>query len=141
MAQVTMDSKEYLELVDKARRLEKIEKAMVEGVHITLDPERAYSKFHIATTTVFTAEAKALVVERVIDEIKDVTWLMDHLEEENKHFLNLVGGCITSHWDDKPEHDELDLFTNKAFKKAWDEAVKRREASEAISQSLLEEEE
>ena len=39
MAQVTMDSKEYLEMVEKIRHLEQVEKDMLNNVEVELNLE------------------------------------------------------------------------------------------------------
>ena len=141
MAQVTMDSKEYLELVDKARKLDSIEQAMVEGVQIKVDQESAYSKFHMEVMPTFTAEAHERIIGQVVDAIKGENWLVDYLYQDNKHFLNVARGSITYNWNEQAEQGEVDLLKNKEFKKVWDEARKRAESSEALDQEMLEEEE
>ena len=67
--------------------------------------------------------------------------VMDHLFEENKHFLNLNSGYISSNWDDMPREHDVDLFTDKTFKAAWDKAKQREEAAEAVDAELMNKEE
>lgn len=141
MAQVTMDGKEYLELIAKARKLEQIEQEMVKNVQIALDPESTYRKFNVSITPVFTDKARNSVISRVVDEIKDQQWLIDFLFEENRHFLNMKDGYISYNWDDKPEPWEVDLCTDKAFKAAWDAAAERAKKAEEIDQEFMEEDE
>ena len=134
MAQVTMTSQEYLELIEKVRRLEQLEQDIVNGVDITLNPEGAFNKYSIQMDTVMTRETEKRVVRKIIDTIKKVDYVMDELVGENQHFFNPHNSYISSHWDDKPELGDIDLLTDKEFKAAW-EAAKAR-----LAESITEEE-
>lgn len=131
MAQVTMDSKEYLELVDKVRKLERVEQEMLDKVVIHMDQESEWNKCQIHITPVFTPEVEEAIITRVVDELKDKDWMMDYLIKDNRHFLNITGGNLTYNWNEQAEQGEVDLFKNKEFKKAWDAAKKRAEETVA----------
>lgn len=125
MAQVTMTSQEYLELIEKVRRLEQLEQDIVDGVKVELNPEGIYSKYSIHVETVMTANARRQVVRKIVDVIKSEDYVMDNLVSENQHFFSPDYGHINSHWDDIAEPGETDLLTDKAFKVAWDAAQAR----------------
>ena len=127
MAQVTMTSQEYLEMVEKIRRLEQLEKEAVDGVEITLDPEGRYGKYSIHVRTAITDKMVSGMVSKIVDSIKDADYVMDELVGENRHFLDLQRGVITYNWNDQPEEDEVDLLKDKNFKAAWDRALARME--------------
>lgn len=141
MAQVTMESKEYLEMVDAVRRLEQLEKDTLDNVEVELHLESSYCKCNIEIIPTFTAKMQRQVVSKIVEVIAAESIVMDHLFEENRHFLNIKGGYINSHWDDEPKEHEVDLFTDKTFKVAWDMAKKRAEESDAIDAELMNEEE
>ena len=141
MAQVTMTSQEYLEMVDAMRRLEQVEKDMLDNVEVKVDLKSSYSKCNISIVPTFTAKAQKQVVSKVVGVIAVEPVVMDHLFEENKHFLNIDSGYVISNWDDEPREHEVDLFTDKTFKAAWDKAKQRAEAAEAIDAELMDEEE
>ena len=141
MAQVTMTSQEYLEMVDAMRRLEQVEKDMLGNVEVKLNLESSYSKCSIDIRPTFTAKVQKQVVSKVVGVIAVEPVVMDQLFEENKHFLNMDSGYVSSNWDDEPREHEVDLFTDKTFKAAWDEAKQRAEAAEAINAELMDEEE
>lgn len=128
MAQVTMDSKEYLEFVDKARQLEALKSRMVDGCKISVDLERSWSPVNVTFQPIFPQDTLNQIVELVADAIIAVPEVVSRLVAENAHFLSLSEGNITSHWNDTPEHDEVDLLLNKKFKAAWEEA----EQAEAV---------
>ena len=128
MAQVTMTSQEYLEMVDAMRRLEQVEKDMLDNVEVELNLESNYNKCSIEIVPTFTAKIQKQIVSKIAGVITAEPVVMDHLFEENKHFLSIKSGYISSNWDDEPGEHEVDLFTDKTFKAAWDKAKQRAEA-------------
>lgn len=141
MAQVTMTSQEYLEMVEAIRRLEQLEKDMLDNVEVEVDLESSYNKCSIEIVPTFTAKVQKQVISKIVGVIAAEPIVMDHLFEENKHFLNLNSGYISSNWDDMPREHEVDLFTDKTFKAAWDKAKQREEAAEAVDAELMNKEE
>ena len=141
MAQVTMTSQEYLEMVEAIRRLEQLEKDMLDNVEVEVDLESSYNKCSIEIVPTFTAKVQKQVISKIVGAIAAEPIVMDHLFEENKHFLNLNSGYISSNWDDMPREHEVDLFTDKTFKAAWDKAKQREEAAEAVDAELMNKEE
>ena len=141
MAQVTMTSQEYLEMVDKVRSLEQLEKDMLDNVEVELNLESMYSKCSIEIVPTFTAKIQKRIISKIVGVIAAEPVVMDHLFAENKHFLNIKSGYISYNWDDEPGKHEVDLFTDKAFKAAWDKAKQREEAAEAVDAELMDEEE
>lgn len=141
MAQVTMTSQEYLEMVDTVRRLEQLEKDMLNNVEVEVNLKGSYNKCSIEIVPTFTAKVQKQVIDKIVRVIAAEPIVMDHLFEENKHFLNLNSGYISNNWDDMPREHEVDLFTDKTFKAAWDRAKRRAEESEEIDAELIDEEE
>lgn len=141
MAQVTMTSQEYLDMIDAVRRLEQVEKDMLDNVEIELNLESMYNKCSIEIVPTFTTKIQKQVVSKIVGVITAEPIVMDHLFKENRHFLNISSGYIGSNWDDEPKKHEVDLFTDKVFKAAWDKAKQREEAAEEIDAELMNEEE
>ena len=141
MAQVTMTSQEYLEMVDAVRRLEQVEKDMLDNVEVEVDLVSSWDKCSIEIVPTFTAKAQKQVIDKIVGVITAEPIVMDHLFEENKHFLNTKRGYISSNWNDEPGEHEVDLFTDKTFKAAWDKAKQREAAAEAVDAKLMDKEE
>ena len=141
MAQVTMTSQEYLEMVDAIRRLEQVEKDMLDNVEVELNLESNYNKVSIEIVPTFTAKMQKRVISKIVEVITTEPSVMDHLFEEDMHFLNLNSGYISNNWDNMPREHEVDLFTDKTFKAAWDKAKQRAEEAEAVDAELMDEEE
>lgn len=140
MAQVTMTSQEYLEMVNAVKCLEQLEKDMLDNVEVELDLESKYNKCRIEIIPAFTAKMQRQVISKIVGVIAAEPIVMDHLFEENKHVLNIESGHISYNWDDKLEKHEVDLFTDKTFKAAWDKAKQRAEESDAIDAEPMNEE-
>ena len=141
MAQVTMTSQEYLEMVDAVRRLEQLEKDMLDNVEVELNLESSYNKCIIEIVPTFTAKIQKQIVSKIVGVITAEPVVMDHLFEENEHFLNIKSGYIRSNWNDVPGEHEVDLLTDKVFKAAWDKAKQRAEEAEAVDTELMDKEE
>ena len=144
MAQVTMDSKEYLEMVEKIRHLEQVEKDMLNNVEVMINLKSSYNKCSINITPTFTAKIQKQVVSKIVETIIEEPIVMDHLFKENSHYLNLKSGYIGSNWYNESRGYEVDLFTDKAFEAAWDKAKQRAEAAEVkceIVEKCIDEEE
>ena len=141
MAQVTMTSQEYLEMVDAIRRLEQVEKDMLDNVEVESNLKSSYNKVRIEIVPTFTAKMQKRVISKIVEVITTEPSVMDHLFEEDMHFLNLNSGYISNNWDNMPREHEVDLFTDKTFKAAWDKAKQREEAAEAVDAELMNKEE
>lgn len=141
MAQVTMTSQEYLDMVDAVRRLEQVEKDMLDNVEIELNPESIYNKCRIEIVPTLTTKIQKQIISKIVGVITAEPIVMDHLFKENRHFLHIISGFIGSNWDDEPKKNEVDLFTDKVFKAAWDKAKQRAEETEEIDAELMNEEE
>ena len=141
MAQVTMTSQEYLEMVDAIRRLEQVEKDMLDNVKVELNLESNYNKVSIEIVPTFTVKSQKQMISKIVGVITAEPIVMDHLFMENKHFLSIKDGYICSNWGDEPGEHEVDLFTDKVFKAAWDKAKQREEAAEAVDAELMDKEE
>lgn len=130
MAQVTMDSKEYLVLIDKERQLDVLKSRMVDEVEIKVDMEDSWGcGVHISYHTVIPQDTMDQIVERITDAVLAEPRAIARLVEDNTHFLNISSGSINSHWDDLPAEDEVDLLQNREFRTAW-EAVKQEKEQE-----------
>ena len=82
MAQVTMTSQEYLEMVDAVRRLEQIEKDMLDNVEVELNLESSYNKCSIEIVPTFTAKIQKQIVSKIVGVITAEPIVMDHLFED-----------------------------------------------------------
>lgn len=130
MAQVTMDSKEYLVLIDKERQLDVLKSRMVDELEITVNMEESWGcGVHISFHPIIPQDTMDQIVERLTDTVVRNPEAMSRLVVNDAHFLNILSGRITSHWDDQPADGEVDLLQNREFRTAW-EAVKQKKEQE-----------
>lgn len=135
MAQVSMSSSEYLELVDMQRELAQLKQEQLTGVEIEVDEESSWNKFRINITPVLAREVRKQVIQEVIAAVVQSKVIMKDLVGDNKHFLDLKRGSITYNWNDEPEDGQVDLLQDKTFKAAF-EAAKRaaEEGTDEVSE-------
>ena len=130
MAQVTMDSKEYLVLIDKEKQLDVLKSRMVDELEIKVDMSDSWGcGVYISFHPIIPQDTMDQITERVTDTVVAEPEAMSRLVENNAHFLNILSGRIVSHWDDQPAEDEVDLLQNKKFRTAW-EATKQEKEQE-----------
>lgn len=130
MAQVTMDSKEYLVLIDKERQLDILKSRMVDELEITVDMDDYWNcGVRISFHPIIPQDTMDQIVERLTDTVVHNPEVMSRLVGNDAHFLNILSGRFTSHWDDQPADDEVNLLQNKKFRAAW-EATKQKEEQE-----------
>lgn len=130
MAQVTMDSKEYLVLIDKTRQLDVLKSRMVDELEIKVNMSDPWDcGVHITFHPIIPQDTMDQIVERITDAVLAEPRAIARLVENNTHFLNISSGYINSHWDDQPADDEVDLLQNREFRTAW-EAVKQEKEQE-----------
>lgn len=128
MAQVTMDSKEYLVLIDKQRQLDTLKSRMVDEMEIKVDTSDHWGcGVHISFHPIIPQDTMDQITERITDTLVAEPEAMARLVDDDTHFLNILSGYITSHWDDQPAEDEVDLLQNKKFRTAWEATKKEKE--------------
>ena len=131
MAQVTMDSKEYLGLVDKSRQLDIWKAQMVDTIEVEIDPNSTYRPCRVNFRPVMPLDTQFQIVELVVDQILAADpALLKHLVSKEEHFLHLHTGHISSNWHNEPGEDEVDLLKNKKFRVAWDNMQKQLDEEE-----------
>lgn len=127
MANVTMTSVEYLELVDYARDLEQLKRDMIDNVKIEIRPYSTYCRYGLDIIPTFTEDMKRAVCRKIAKVIIEDTEIMDTLYKTDSHYVDLSNNLITYCWGMRDKKNFLDLFTDASFKIAWDKAKCRAE--------------
>ena len=128
MAQITMDSKEYLELVDKSRAWDTLNARLVEETVVDINEDH-YNGYHIDLPFSIPEEIKKSIARKVVEELVQSDDVMKKLVADSTTMLNLRSGYIDRNWGyNKPE--EVDLMKFPEFKVKY----------EAIEADLKEEE-
>ena len=140
MANVTMTSVEYLELVDYARDLEQLKRDMIDNVVIEIRPDNTYRKYSLDITPTFTEDMKRAVCRKIAKAIIDNTEIMDTLYKNDSHYVDLANSLITYCWDGQDKKNFLDLCVDASFKIAWDKAERRAKEAKAKAEEEAKEE-
>lgn len=114
MAQVTMDSKEYIELLDKARAWDRLHDKAVEDTVIQLGEDH-YRGYHIEIANVLTDKAKLGIAKKVAEAVLTSDSLMRSLVAERTTVLDVKSGYIGHSWN-RDNETEVDLMKIPEFK-------------------------
>lgn len=118
MAQVTMDSKEYIELLDKSRAWDNFKKQVVEDTKVELTGEM-YGGYHITRPLGIPEESKMTIAQKVAEVLIQSDDVMKKLVENKEVVLDLRSGYLGINWGtQKP--DEVDMLKIPAFKKKYE---------------------
>ena len=118
MAQVTMDSKEYLELIAAQRELEQIKRDMVAGFEFKYDAD-AYQKFRSAFKHVIPKAVQDAIVNKVIDVCVKTPELMQECHAENLTCFDLESMQLSRNWNFSQDKYSVDLLEYPDFQVAY----------------------
>lgn len=118
MAQVTMDSKEYIELLDKARAWDNFKKQVVEDTVVELNAD-SYGGYHITLPLGIPDEVKMDVARKTAEVLVQSDEVMTKLVRESETVLDLASGYVSRNWGThKP--GEVNLLQVPEFKKKYE---------------------
>lgn len=126
MAQVTMDIKEYIELLDKARAWDDMCNKIVAETEIRVG-EDYHSGYRIEMAFVMPEKTKMAVARKVAAAVASSEHAMKHLVEAGYTMLDLVSGYIGRDWGENKEQ-EVNLLKFPEFKARYEELKAEQEA-------------
>lgn len=132
MAQVTMDSKEYLEMITQIRELEQLKRDLIEGFTFDYN-EDSYSGYTCSYKNVIPVDVRKAIVAKVVQTCVSNTELMQTLCVEQRVVFDLSTMTMVRDWGYNEEH-YIGLLNYPEFKKAY------QAACEAVEQKYEEEE-
>lgn len=117
MAQVTMDSKEYLELIATQRELEQIKKDMVAGFSFKYDAD-SYQNYRCKFGLVIPEDVKERIIAKVLNECINTPEMMQACWQNNLTVFNLSTMQLSMHWSSMESY-EVDLMEYPDFQVAY----------------------
>lgn len=119
MAKVEMSGFEYMELVDKARKLDSLKQELVDAVEVQIAGEnsqyvRAYYQFK------YPAEVLETIRDQVAEQIAQDEQAVKYLYENESPCLVVMSGYFTCDWGNAADSNTVDLRENRKFKQVWD---------------------
>lgn len=128
MAQVTMDSKEYLELIAMQRELEQIKKDMVAGFSFKYDAD-SYQNYRCKFDLIIPDGVKEQIISKVIHTCVNTPEMMQACWQNNLTVFNLSTMQLSMHWSSMEDY-EVDLMEYQDFQIAFNKYVELNIAEE-----------
>ena len=131
MAKVEMTGYEYMELADKARKLDVLKQDLVDAVTVEIEHDDEDDKVSVRAYHNFTYPDELLrqirdnVAEQLARDPKAVKCLYD----DNSPCLVVSSGYFTRDWGTSNDKNTVDLRENANFRKVW-QACKQEEEEE-----------
>lgn len=132
MAKVEMTGYEYMELMDKARKLDALKQDLVDAVTVKIEHDdeddkvsvRAYYDF--AYPDELLRQIRDNAAEQIAKEPKAVKYLYDN----NSPCLVVSSGYFTRDWGTSNDKNAVDLRENANFRKVWQACEQEEEEEE-----------
>lgn len=140
MAQVSMDAREYNELMRKAEAYDELVKQLGDNLEVSFDNSTKWRPVGITFHTKFDDQLNRRLVRIAAEQIAKIDEAMDYLVQENEYIFDVEKANTTDPgWDDRLRRGQYDMrYECKAFKDAWAAATKRAEdrANEPATEEL-----
>lgn len=130
MAQVTMDSKEYLELIAAQRELERIMQEMIAGFTFEFSPQ-SYHKYNCNYTPGIPKDVQPVLLDKVVDVCVNNEELMQECYKEGLTCFDLDDMRMTRYWSLNSEAHVVDLMEYMAFQEAYNALMPEETEEEA----------
>ncbi len=140
MAQVSMDAREYNELMRKAEAYDELVKKLGENLEVNFDDSTKWRPVSVTLHTTFGDHLNRRLVRIAAEQLAKNEKAMDYLIGENEYIFDMEKTCTTDpNWDERLRKDQYDMrYECKNFKDAWDAATQRAEdrANEPATEEL-----
>lgn len=119
MAQVTMDSKEYLELIYKAKAWDEHQAAMLENFTVRTGNDY-YNNYHIGYDEVFPKAVLQSMAKQVVETVVACPEAMKFMHQNHETVFDARRMTVSRRWDDNLALWQVDLMKYPEFKKAFE---------------------
>lgn len=136
MAQVTMDSKEYIAFFQAQRDAEVMVRDLKNAIEVTKMTQEKDDRDDVRVTFKLPKTVQELLWESVAEQLNADDATMDYLVGKNKQYFVLDNQYFTSYdWN----HDDVDISKHQLTKAAWGRAVVRLAEKKALEPTVIEE--
>lgn len=133
MAKVEMTGYEYMELVDKARKLDSLKQELVDAVTVKIehdeddeDKVRTHAYYNFTYPDELLRQIRDNVAEQLAKDPKAVKYLYT---DDSPCFV-VSSGYFTRDWGMNKDKNTVDLRENANFRKIWESFKKAEEEEE-----------
>lgn len=131
MAKVEMAGFEYMELVDKARKLDTLNQSLVNAVEVKIEQNeddkvsvRAYYDF------TYPKELLRQIRDNVAEQLAKDPKAVKYLYNNDSPCLVVSSGYFTRDWGMSKDKNTVDLRENENFRKVWQACEQEEEEEE-----------
>ena len=133
MAKVEMTGYEYMELVDKARKLDSLKQELVDAVTVKIEHDeddedkvrtRAYYNF------TYPDELLRQIRDNVAEQLAKDPKVVKYLYKDDSPCFVVSSGYFTRDWGTGRDKNTVDLRENANFRKIWESFKKAEEEEE-----------
>lgn len=127
MAQVTMDSKEYIELLDKSRGWDSLAENLIQETTVDFSEEH-HMGYSIKIAFGMPKKAKMGIAQKIVEQVIKQDDVMRNLVKADETMLDVQAGYFARNWGDN-RTNQVDMMKFPEFKTKY-EAIKAELAEE-----------
>lgn len=132
MAKVEMTGYEYMELVDKARKLEALNQELVDAVEVKVNVDEDDGRVSVRAYYDFTYPDALLkqIRDNVAEQLAKDPKAVESLYNNDNPCMIVSSGYFTRDWGTNRDKNTVDLRENANFRKVWESFNKAEEEEE-----------
>lgn len=132
MAKVEMTGYEYVELMDKARKLDALKQDLVDAVTVEIKHDDEDDKVRVRTYNNFTYPDELLrqIRDNVAEQLAKDPRAVKYLYNDNSPCLAVLSEYFTRDWGTSKDKNTVDLRENANFRKVWQACEQEEEEEE-----------
>lgn len=132
MAKVEMTGYEYMELADKARKLDVLKQDLVDAVTVEIKHDDEDDKVRVRAYNNFTYPDELLrqIRDNVAEQLARDPKAVKYLYDDNSPCLAVSSEYFTRDWGTSKDKNTVDLRENANFRKVWQACEQEEEEEE-----------
>ena len=132
MAKVEMTGYEYMELMDKARKLDSLKQDLVDAVKVKIEHDDDDDKVRMLAHYKFTYPDELLrqIRDNVAEQIAKDPKAVKYLYKDDSPCFVVTSGYFTRDWGINNDNNTVDLRENENFRKVWQACEQEEEEEE-----------
>lgn len=132
MAKVEMTGFEYMELMDKARKLDSLKQKLVGAVEVKVDVDEDEGRVSVRAYYDFTYPDELLrqIRDNVAEQLAKEPKAVKYLYKDDSPCFVVSSGYFTRDWGTNRDNNTVDLRENANFRKVWQACEQEEEEEE-----------
>ena len=132
MAKVEMTGYEYMELMDKARKLDVLKQDLVDAVTVEIDHDDEDDKVSVRAYYDFTYPKELLrqIRDNIAEQLAKDPKAVKYLYKNDSPCMIVSSGYFTRDWGMNQDKNTVDLRENANFRKVWQVCEQEEEEEE-----------